>query len=416
MPEIINLSQKIKAHLPVPLVNFMRSAGETAVNRGQNLYLVGGVVRDLLLGETNFDLDLVIEGDAISLAQQLIQITGGKLITHHRFKTAKIQLDNWSIDLTSARSEIYSRPGALPSIKPSSIDSDLYRRDFTINAMAIELNPSRYGELIDLYQGRDDLKHKLIRVLHEKSFIYDATRIWRSIRYEQRLDFKIEPATLGFLNRDISMLDTISKDRIRNELELVFREECPEKVLNRAEELTVLSKIHPGLKGNGWLAKKFEEARQLNTKNLPPLRLYLALITYPLTGEENEQLISRLKLTKSLVRILRDTNQIKTEIRTLSDPKLNPSSIFFILHGYSVSAVIANSIACDSLIARKHIQLFINKLRSIKPTLTGNDLQKMGVTSGPRIKEVLNLLHKARLDGMVDNKRDEELLIKKSLI
>jgi tRNA nucleotidyltransferase (CCA-adding enzyme) len=282
--------------------------------------------------------------------------------------------------------------------------------------MAIKLNTRRYGELIDLYRGKVDLEHKLIRVLHEKSFIDDATRIWRSLRYEQRLNFQLEPTTMVLLKRDIPMLDTISSDRMRHEFELICKEKLPEKVLRRVEELRVLPKIHPGLKGNSWLARKFEEARRLNDTKLPPVELYLAILTYPLTSEGNEQLISRLRLTKSLVRILRDTNNIKTELQSLANPKLSPSSIYYLLHGYSLPAVIATSLACDLPIVRQHIQLFINKLRYIKPAITGDDLQRMGVISGPRIKEVLNLLHKARLDGKVSNKRDEEVLVRKGLV
>jgi len=251
MPKVINLAHKIKKQLPSELVNFTQVAGEVAQNQGQNLYLVGGVVRDLLLGRTNLDLDLVVEGNAIELAQQLIEIKLGKITTHPHFGTARLQWYKWSIDLATSRSETYTKPGALPKVKPSSIRDDLFRRDFTINTMAIYLNPARYGELIDLYGGRDDLGHKLIRVLHERSFTDDATRIWRGLRYEQRLDFQLETNTLQLLKRDIPMLDTISGDRIRYELECILQEEFPEKILRRAEELRVLAKLHPALKGNG---------------------------------------------------------------------------------------------------------------------------------------------------------------------
>jgi len=415
MPEILNLSSKIEKQLPVELVNFMRVAGEVAHSQGQSLYLVGGVVRDLLLGQTNLDLDLVVEGDAIELAHQLIQINHGKIITHPRFNTAKLQWNKWSIDLATARSETYIKPGALPTVTPSSINSDLFRRDFTINTMAIELNPSRYGQLIDIYGGRDDLNHKLIRILHEKSFIDDATRIWRGLRYEQRLNFQLEPATLKLLKRDIPMLDTISGDRIRYELECILREKYPEKALRRADELKVLPKLHPALKGNGWLAKKYEQARQLSSPNLPPVGLYLALLAYPLTNEQNEQLISYLRLPKSLAQTLRDTISLKAKLPSLANPDLSPSSVYLLLHGYSPLAITANSLACDSPVARHHIHLFLNKFRYIKPVLTGDDLKRMGIAPGPQIKEILQLLHEARLDGKVKSKQGEEDLVKRWL-
>ena len=416
MPEIINLASKIKKQLPAELVNFMQVAGEVAYSQGQSLYLVGGVVRDLLLGRTNLDLDLVVEGDAINLGHQLIQIHQGKIITHPRFGTAKLRWNKWSVDLATARSETYVKPGALPSVKPGSIDSDLFRRDFTINTMAIHLNPSHFGELIDPYGGMDDLEHKLIRVLHEKSFTDDVTRIWRGLRYEQRLNFQLEPTTLQLLKRDIPMLDTISGDRIRHELELILKEKYPEKVLRRAEELEVLPKLHLSLKGNSWLEEKFEQARQLSSPDLPPVGLYLAVLVYHLTNEENEQLISRLRLPKSLAQTLRDTNSLKTNLQSLADPELSPSSIYRLLHDYSLPAIMANSLAGDPPVARHHIQLFLDKFRYVKPALTGDDLKRMGVAPGPNIKEILQLLHEARLDKKITTKQGEEGLVNSWLV
>ncbi len=415
MAEVINLSAKVTKQLPGELVNFMQVAGEVTHRQGQKLYLVGGVVRDLLLGRTNLDLDLVIEGDAINLARELAGIKQGKILTHPRFGTAKLQWDGWSVDLTAARSETYARPGALPAVKPGSIEDDLFRRDFTINAMAIELTPGHYGQLIDLYGGRQDLEHKFIRVLHEKSFIDDATRIWRALRYEQRLNFQLEPATLQLLKRDIPYLDAISGDRLRHELELILREEYPAKILRRAVELGVLARLHPSLKGDGWLSEKFEQARQLSSPDLPSVELYLALLVYSLTGEENEQLISYLRLPKSVGQVLRDTIDLKTRVKSLADPELPPSGVYSLLHGYSLSAVMVNSIASDSPRARRNIHLFLNKLRYIKPELIGEDLKRMGVATGPGIKEILNLLLDARLDGKVNSKQDEEELVKKQL-
>ncbi len=412
MPKIINLANKIEKQLPEELVNFMQVAGKVAASQEQSLYLVGGVVRDLLLKKTNLDLDLVVEGNAIELAQQLTQINQAKITTHPRFNTAKLQWSKWSVDLATARSETYAKPGALPSVKPSSLNDDLFRRDLTINTMAIELNPDHYGKLIDPYEGKSDLKHKLIRVLHEKSFTDDATRIWRGLRYEQRLNFQLEPTTLELLKRDAPMLDTISGDRIRHELELTLREERPEKVLRRAGELKVLQRLHPALRGNGWLAEKFEQARQLSSPDLPSIGLYQALLAYPLTNEENKHLILYLRLPKSLAQTLQDTSCIKNQLQSLAQPELTPSSIYSLLHNYSPLAITANSLASDSTVARQHIHLYLSKLRYVKPILSGDDLKGMSITPGPHIKEILHLLHEARLDGKVISKQDEESLVK----
>ena len=286
------------------LVNFLKSAGEITLNRREKLFLVGGIVRDLLLQKTNIDIDLVVEGNAIELAKQLTSRFEGRLTTHPPFGTAKLQWDRWSIDLATARTETYARPGTLPAVTPGTIEQDLFRRDFTINAMAIELMPERYGTLLDLHGGRDDLENKHIRILHDKSFIDDATRIWRGIRYEQRLDFQIEPHTLALLTRDVPMLDTISGERIRYELECVLNEDFPEKILRRADEMGVLARLNPSLKGNDWLVKKFQQARQASAPDVPLSELYLALLTHHLTEEEKDQFTSKLRLTKLLTKTL----------------------------------------------------------------------------------------------------------------
>jgi len=412
MPKRINLASIMERQLPAELVNFMWLAGELAHTRGERIYLVGGVVRDLLWGQANLDLDLVVEGNAIELAQQLRKINQGKITTHPRFNTAKLQWDNWSVDLATARCETYDKPGALPSVTPSSIDNDLSRRDFTINAMAIHLNPGFYGRLVDPYGGRNDLKHKIIRVLHEKSFTDDATRIWRALRYEQRLDFHLERKTLNLLQRDISMLDTISSDRLRYEIECILQERYPEKVFRRAEELGVLAKLHSVLKGNGWLVEKFDQARRLTSPQPPEIGLYLALLAYPLTGEEIERLISRLRLSKSLAQALRDTIAVKNKMRSLSTPGLSPSVIYRLLDGYSSPAIVANSLATESPVASHNIRLFLNRLRYIETSLTGGDLIRMGIVPGPHIREILDRLHKARLDGKITTRQDEEELVR----
>jgi tRNA nucleotidyltransferase (CCA-adding enzyme) len=413
---VINLSTRIKKQLPAEMVDFLSAVGALAQSQGHRLYLVGGAVRDLLLERTNFDFDLVTEGDAVKLAQQLAGRNRGKIITHPRFGTAKIQWGDWNIDLATARSETYAKPGALPTVKSGSIKDDLFRRDFTINAMAIELNPSRYGQLLDPYDGRRDLEHQFIRVLHEKSFVDDATRIWRGLRYEQRLNFHLEPVTSQLLEQDTSYLDTISGDRLRHELELIFKEDCPEKVLCRADDLGVLSKLHPALKGDRWLAEKFGQARKLSSPELPSLGIYLALLVYPLSNEEIEKLISYLRLPKSLARTLRDTFNLKeVDLKLLVSPEIVPSEIYSLLHGYALPAIMANVVASNSTVARQRLSLFLNKLRFIKPALIGDDLRKMGINPGPRIKEILNRLLEARLDGKVVTKKDEEILVQEWL-
>lgn len=410
MSETVNLKSKLKEHLPAELHQLLEAIGAMAAYQGRHIYLVGGAVRDLLLERETLDLDLVVNEDAVDLAQLLANTTGGKLTIHTRFRTANLRWKEWSIDLTTMRSETYDRPGALPKVKPGSLADDLFRRDFTINAMAIHLNPGGYGNLIDLYGGFKDMKMGFIRILHEQSFTDDATRIWRALRYEQRLGFQLEFKTLEWLTRDVSMLDTISGDRIRHEIELALRESLPERVFVRADELKVLSTLQPGLKADHWLAEQFELARKLNPETPPP-SLYLALLVYPLNSGQVEQMIKRLNLPKPAAQTLRDTCHLKKMVDSLAAPDVKPSRVYHILHDYSVPAIAATALAVNHPAASRNINLYLDRLRYIKPDLTGEDLKNIGVTPGPRVRKFLERLLAARLDGEASNRQEEEKLV-----
>lgn len=411
MSQKVNLSSSLTKYLPVQLQQLLDKACKKAEDLGQQLYLVGGIVRDTLLNRPNFDLDLVAEGNALKLAEELSGVVKAKLTIHRHFGTAKLDYKDFSIDITTARREIYTKPGALPTVEPGTIHDDLFRRDFTINAMAVNLSPEHYGELIDPYSGKHDLEHHLIRVLHDQSFIDDATRILRALRYEQRLGFQLEPHTAQLLQRDIAMLNTISSERIRYDLELILKEEMPERILKRASQLGILKQLHPSLKGNGWLAQKFEQARQLSKRGSSLLPLYFALLIYPLTEIENEQFINRINPPKKLAQIMRDTLQVKGILTKLSKPSLKPDGIYYLLRAYQPAAIQANAIASESIMASQHLELFLHKLRYVKPLLNGDDLKGMGIPAGPKLGAILKALHKAKLNGKVRTRRDEEKLV-----
>jgi tRNA nucleotidyltransferase (CCA-adding enzyme) len=409
-PETINLSTNIKEQLPLDIIDFIKKAGDAAEKRQQRLYLVGGIVRDLFLERYHRDIDVVVEGDAIKLAQEIAGLVRAEVTAHPRFGTATLQWGKRSADFATARAETYARPGALPTVRSGTIRDDLARRDFSINAMAVELNPRRYGELIDPFGGRRDLAQKFVRVLHDKSFTDDATRIWRALRYEQRLDFRIEPMTLLLLKRDLDMLKTISGDRLRRELDLVLKEELPEKALVRAGELGVLTRLHPALQGDDWLQETFAAARERD--ETVGSQLYLALMCYRLTAKELEQLAKFLRLPKAAAQVLRDTLAIKGILKELAEPGQAPSIIYDLLHGYGMMSYTAVSIAAGSETAAEHIELYLNVLRHVKSALTGADLKRLGVPAGPEIKEMLRLLREARLDGKITTKKEEEERVK----
>jgi len=404
-----NLDKQISKQLPAELVSFMAQAGEIADKLGQKVYLVGGVVRDLLLKRPNQDLDLVAEGDAIKLAEALAKLRNGEVIAHSRFNTAKIRWDKWNVDIATTRAEIYEKPGALPTVKcGGDIEGDLIRRDFTINAMAVDLDPQHYGEIIDLFKGGEDLEKGLIRILHDDSFKDDATRIWRAVRYEQRLEFRIEPHTLDLLKQDIAYLDSISGDRIRHELELCLEEEYPEKVLLRANKLGLLGRICASLKADEWAAKNISRSRGIMQPYCPPEDLYLAFLVYRMTPADLEDLVTYLKFPRALTRVLRDTLNLRDKVQELGATELPPSSIYRLLHSYNLTAVLANLLAADSQSVKKRIENYLNHMRSVKPALSGDEITELGFKSGPRIKELLELLMEARLDGKVST-RDEEI-------
>ena len=405
----MNLASKVKSYFPKELLELLRDTSKEASKLGQRVYLVGGIVRDLLLGYPNFDLDLVTEGDAVELAKRIARISGAGLVIYPRFSTAKIKSGDFAIDIATARNETYARPGALPAVTPSSIEKDLFRRDFSINAMAISLTTEHYGQLLDPHRGKDDLHSHLIRILHPDSFSDDATRILRAIRYEQRLGFNLERETARLLKRDISMLDTISGDRIRHELELIFREEHPEHVIKRLGDLGVLQRINHSLGGNEWLATKFDDARRLGKPGELPA-LYFCLLAYPLNGEQLNQLVSRLNPSAKLTKTLKDTARLKLHLTQLNKPSLKPSDIYYFLREYDPLAIKANIIAEDKPVICQHLQLFLSKLRYVKSCLNGEDLQRLGIPAGTKLGEILEILHKAKLNGAVTTKDEEEKL------
>ncbi len=404
-----NLATQLEQRLPAESLNMIRAAGELANELEFGLYLVGGAVRDLLLGRPNFDLDLVVEGNAPELANQLVQREGDEIIVHRRFGTAKLRRKKACIDFATARSETYAHPGALPTVRPSSIEDDLYRRDFTINAMAVHLDLDNFGKLVDPCGGEDDLKKKLIRILHEKSFIDDATRMLRAIRYEQRFDFRLEPTTEELLRKDLPMLKTISGDRIRHELELILKEGFPEKMLRRAGELGVLKSIHPSFKSDIWLEEKFRQARSINCS--PSIALYFSLLVYHLSQEEGEDLVSYLRIPKITAQVMRDALRIKETLSSLADPELSPSAIYRLLEGHRPLSILANAIASDSVLVRQRLHLYLNKLRHVNISLDGEALQQMGLSPGPRLGEVLRALYDSKLDQLVKTREEEEELV-----
>lgn len=392
--------------LPPPLLKLTLTAGRLADKSDIRVYLVGGIVRDLMLGRPSTDIDIMAEGDAVRLARQLAEKLGARLTVHRAFGTASLKIDGYSVDLATCRSESYQRPGALPLVRPGSIRDDLRRRDFTINAMALCINTPNRGNLTDLFGGRQDLARGLVRVLHDKSFQDDATRMMRAVRYEQRLGFSLESSTSTLLRRSLDMLDTISSDRLKHELMLWLGESSPERIIRRAGQLGILGKLHPALKWDRPMNTAFRRAASGDGTTMS--RLYFCLLVYNLNEEDLYELLGRLNLIGSRLDLLSHQSlELKGKCGELDRPALKRSAIYFLLREYDTTAVQANRYYAKAPALRRNLELYIDRLQQVKTSLGGNELLKLGVREGPKLGTVLKKLLAARLDGAVMSKSDE---------
>lgn len=383
------------------LLDALRRLAET---QGVPVYLVGGPVRDLLLGGPAQDLDFAVAGDAPALARQLAAALGGRAVVHSRFGTATVAAANMRVDLVTARREIYPRPGGLPQVFPGTIYDDLARRDFSVNAMALPLTGAEPA-LLAPHGGAEDLNRRLIRILHPSSFIDDPTRMLRAARYEQRLGFRLERDTESRLREGIDRgsLTTVSGDRLRHELARIFAETQPGPPLLRAAELGILAAIHPALGAAAGLRQWAECAPaivQETALSNPAARLtWLAALAYPLSARDGAGLISRLNMPKSWAAVVRDTIALREKERAMSDRSLPPSRLCNMLAGSSPAAVAAVAGLTESAAANRALRRYLAELRHIIPALRGDDLLALGVPPGPPVGAVLAQLRAARQDG-----------------
>lgn len=373
------------------------------------VYLVGGPVRDILLGATIKDLDFVVEGDATAVAGELADELGGRVVTHAQFGTATVVLEDCQVDLVTARQEVYPHPGALPQVSPGTIHDDLARRDFSINALAIPLAESR-PKVLDPHGGIDDLGRGLVRIIHPNCFVDDATRIIRAVRYEQRLGFRIEEGSLVQLQDAIARgyLASISGDRLRQELEHVLHEEQSHLALLRTIQLGVLATIHPSLGHNDAIT------RMAAGGPAEPLS-YLAALVYRLSPAEGEAVAHHLNLPGSWATVVRDAVRLREREPELAAPSLPRSHLSVLVDGLSPASVLAVIRLTDSSLVAERLEQYLDELRFIVPTLNGNDLIAMGVPSGPLVGQILRELRTARLAQQVSTEAEERVLVQQLL-
>jgi tRNA nucleotidyltransferase (CCA-adding enzyme) len=402
----------------------LQTVGRLADEAGLSAYAVGGLVRDLLRGRASTDLDVVVEGDAVAFAGLLARELDGTVRAHHAFGTAAVALpDDLALDVATARAEAYDRPAALPRVTPASIMQDLFRRDFTVNAMAIRLNARRFGELIDPFGGQEDVRAKRLRTLHTHSFLDDPTRLFRVVRFETRLGFRMDGDTLAQCRDAVRQRipERLSSHRLLNELRLLLSDAQPRAGAARLGALALLQFVHPNLAWTAGSEKLFEAVRTtLNQfrRAADPSPHPEAWHIYLMALMEGLSLRAVREAAKRLGLPARDAEQMAAARGTASAvlrrlakrPPPKPSAIFHLLAGLADETVLFLAARAASGAVKRRLAAYRTTYRHAKPLLTGADLKALGLRPGPRYKKILDRLLAARLDGEVRTEADERKL------
>ena len=369
------------------------------------VYLVGGPVRDAVLDVPANDLDFVVIGDAPTLASDLAEELGGQVTVHPRFGTATVDIEGDRIDIVTARKEVYPFPGSLPEVSASSLEDDLARRDFSINAMALPLSGDS-PEVIDPHGGLEGLAYRRVATLHPGSFTDDPSRMLRAVRYEQRLSLQISDTTLSEMQSALAgrHADAVSGDRWRQEFQKIFEEPQAFKMLIRAIGLGVLAAVHPALSDSRPLAILAGEG------GLAPSD-FLAALAMPLSAADGEGVSSRLNLPADWARVVRDTIVLQGILPEITGPSVSPSKACSALEKLDADAIAAAArLTLDIQIASR-LRRYLAVWRLVSPVLTGDDLLAMGVPPGSNVGEVLRELNSAKLDGLVGGENEERALV-----
>jgi tRNA nucleotidyltransferase (CCA-adding enzyme) len=387
-------------------------------DRAEAVYLVGGTVRDILLGEEGFDIDIAVEGDAIEFARSLAAALGGRITPHRKFGTAIVQYGEGDrIDVVTTRTEFYDAPGALPTVERAGLREDLFRRDFTINAMAVTLEPASFGRLFDPFGGRVDLRAGLLRVLHNLSFIDDPTRIFRAIRYEARYGLRLEEhsAQLARSCIDMGLVGDLSSARLRDELHALLEDPGAVGGILRLGELGADRAIHPRLRADADAAALFERALELRNElevEVPAWRIGLAVLGRDLIPGEAYDWLERLKVRR------RDGDRIAGAItvaprivQRLRGEELQPADVVSLADAFAPDAPLL-ALAHEN---QQELRDYFERLRDVHIEIGGAELAELGLSESPRVGEVLAELRRRKLNGELDG-RESELRVARELI
>jgi tRNA nucleotidyltransferase (CCA-adding enzyme) len=421
-----SIKQLMLKNLEKEIIELLKQAGHVAETLGMKAYIVGGFVRDLIMQRYNYDLDLVIEGDGLLFAEKFTEKFGKKMKPFPQFGTAYVVLkNNRKIDIATARTEFYAGSGSLPDVEYSNIRNDIYRRDFTINSLAVSLNPKQFGILHDYFGGRRDIRLGLIKVLNNMSFIEDPIRVLRAIRFEQRFGFTIEEKTLHLLTGSLRQksLKTVSVERIRSELIISCKKGAADSFFYRLEELGILKDININLV---FTTKKREICRRINDlsiwfANSFPAEDLETWICYHLALLEDLSLRIRIKITKQLkysnyfvdcvYKVVRFTETTLKELEILE----NKGEIAFLLKNLNKESIIYLIAYADNLRLKEKLLYYLTTSRFVRTELDGDDLIELGVPEGKEIGVILSELWKAKINHELPDKEAELSYVKKLL-
>jgi tRNA nucleotidyltransferase (CCA-adding enzyme) len=415
-----SVASLLQTTLPPRTLALLRQAGDVAETAGAKAYLVGGAVRDLLLRHANLDLDLVVEGDGIAFAEALARRLAGKVTSHRKFGTAMLTLaDGLRVDVATARAEYYEYPAALPTVEHSSIKMDLYRRDFTVNALAVCLNSGRFGELLDFFGGQQDLREKILRIIHNLSFVEDPTRILRAARFEVRFGLRLSrhAEQLAANAIQLRLLDKVAGIRLFTELSLGLQDARPLPFLERLQGLGVLPAIHPRLALTPETAPRFHRAAEVLTwyellylEERPVIWLvHLLLLLEERKAPEARAILKRLAPPpRAAAQVATGLHRLRGLVRIFSAARqLPPSQVHRWLAQDPLEVTLALMARMEAPTHRKAVGDFLSQTRRARPLLTGHDLRALGLRPGPVYRDILDALLYARLDGEVQSRDDE---------
>lgn len=433
-PKSRNMGRTMRDRLPKDVLDILEKAGALGRSRQTPVYVVGGFVRDLLLKTPNHDIDLVVEGDGIGFARAFAGVLGGRVRVHKKFLTSVVIFPGAGgkeerVDVATARLEYYESPAALPTVEHSSIKMDLYRRDFTINALAIRLDCEPMGEIVDFFGGQKDIRDRVIRVLHTLSFVEDPTRCLRAVRFEQRYHFRIGPATEKLIKNDVSLklLDKLSPSRLFNEFEHICAEETAILCIRRLHELGILQAIHPQLSINPdrkemliRTAKVMAWYRLLyiDEEMRPWLVYFLVLcssLTYAVTLEVFRRLGIPPALKNEVLGCREKARSLRSSLKRLTaTPGFRVSALCAMLRSLPVEFVLYLMADMEVPETRRALSRYITVWRTEKPDVDGSDLKKLGLAPGPAYGVILQRLLEAKLDGTAASP-EEQLALARQL-